>query len=124
MRRNTGIKGFLLGAVAMVVSAVVFLVPFAFIVLTAVKDRSESADLSFSWPTHFQFVQNLQEVIAALTEAMGSSMEAVESVRLAKRSERGGFTARVYNPAIEADETCPAAAYYLARPEQYPPIDD
>lgn len=63
--RRTGIKGFLLGAVTIVVSAVVFLVPFAFIVLTAVKDRSESADLSFSWPTHFQFVQNLQEVIAA-----------------------------------------------------------
>ncbi|GIH02995.1 transporter [Rhizocola hellebori] len=65
MTRRTGIKGFLLGTLTIVVSAVVFLVPFAFIVLTAMKDRSESADLSFSWPTQFQFMQNLQEVIAA-----------------------------------------------------------
>ena len=30
---------------------VVFVVPFAFIALTAVKDRAQSARLDFSWPT-------------------------------------------------------------------------
>jgi raffinose/stachyose/melibiose transport system permease protein len=63
--RRPGLRGYLLGAVAVAVSAVVFLVPFAFIVLTAVKDRGQSADLNFSWPTHFQFVRNLRDVITA-----------------------------------------------------------
>jgi raffinose/stachyose/melibiose transport system permease protein len=59
------VRGWLVGTVTIAISAVVFLVPFGFIVLTAVKDRSQSADLDFSWPTHFQFVQNLQDVVRA-----------------------------------------------------------
>ncbi|NUR96719.1 MAG: carbohydrate ABC transporter permease, partial [Kribbellaceae bacterium] len=52
-----------LSAVAILVSIVVFIVPFAFIVLTAVKDRTQSADLSFSWPHQFRLVQNFVEVV-------------------------------------------------------------
>ena len=58
-------RGYLLSAVAIVASIVVFVVPFAFIVLTAVKDRQQSADLSFSWPHQFQFVQNFVDVVKA-----------------------------------------------------------
>jgi raffinose/stachyose/melibiose transport system permease protein len=54
-----------LSALAIVVSIVVFVIPFAFIVLTAVKDRTQSADLSFSWPHQFRFVQNFIEVVQA-----------------------------------------------------------
>ncbi|HEY3558363.1 MAG TPA: carbohydrate ABC transporter permease [Kribbella sp.] len=54
-----------LSAVAILVSIVVFIIPFAFIVLTAVKDRTQSADLSFSWPHQFRFVQNFVEVVRA-----------------------------------------------------------
>ncbi len=54
-----------LGMVSVVVSAFVFLVPFAFIALTAVKDRQQAALLDFSWPSRFQFVQNFTEVIKA-----------------------------------------------------------
>ncbi len=54
-----------LSAVAILVSIVVFVIPFAFIVLTAVKDRTQSADLSFSWPHQFRFVQNFIEVVEA-----------------------------------------------------------
>ncbi|MFF0267914.1 carbohydrate ABC transporter permease [Kribbella sp. NPDC004536] len=54
-----------LSAVAILVSIVVFIVPFAFIVLTAVKDRTQAADLSFSWPHQFRFVQNFVEVVKA-----------------------------------------------------------
>jgi len=54
-----------LSALAIVVSIVVFIIPFAFIVLTAVKDRTQSADLSFSWPHQFRFVQNFIEVVEA-----------------------------------------------------------
>jgi raffinose/stachyose/melibiose transport system permease protein len=54
-----------LSAVAILVSIVVFIIPFAFIVLTAVKDRTQSADLSFAWPQQFRFVQNFIEVVKA-----------------------------------------------------------
>jgi raffinose/stachyose/melibiose transport system permease protein len=53
----------LLSISAIAVSAVVFLVPFAFIILTAVKSRQESARLDFSWPEQFLFVSNFIEVI-------------------------------------------------------------
>lgn len=63
------------------------------------------------------------EVVYALAKAHDLSPEDVESVRLAKRAERGGFDARVYNAAVEAADGLPAAAYYLARPSQYPRED-
>jgi raffinose/stachyose/melibiose transport system permease protein len=58
-------KNYWLSAIAILVSAVVFLVPFAFIALTAVKGREQASLLDFSWPTQFQFVQNFQDVVAA-----------------------------------------------------------
>ena len=60
------------------------------------------------------------EVVMALAATSGLTMSQVEARRLAKRAERGGFEARVYNAAIEAEPGSPAAEYYLARPEQYP----
>jgi raffinose/stachyose/melibiose transport system permease protein len=58
-------RSYLLSAVAIVSSIVVFVIPFAFIVLTAVKDRQQAALLDFSWPHQFQFVQNFVAVIEA-----------------------------------------------------------
>ena len=58
-------KNYLLSAVAIVLSVIVFLVPFAFILLTAVKDRQQASLLDFSWPTHFQLVQNFVDVVQA-----------------------------------------------------------
>jgi len=58
-------KGFWLGSFAILIAGVVFLVPFALIVLIAVKSPGQAALLDFSWPTHFQFLQNFQDVIAA-----------------------------------------------------------
>lgn len=54
-----------LGLLAVLASIVVFVVPFAFIVLQAVKDRQEAARLDFSWPSQLQFVQNFVEVLEA-----------------------------------------------------------
>jgi raffinose/stachyose/melibiose transport system permease protein len=54
-----------LSIIAIVVSFVVFVVPFLFVLLTAVKNRPEAADLSFSWPQKFQFVQNFIDVVQA-----------------------------------------------------------
>ncbi len=53
-----------LDAVALVVIGVVFVVPFVFILLTAAKGRQEAALFQFKWPSQFQLVRNLQDVMA------------------------------------------------------------
>jgi raffinose/stachyose/melibiose transport system permease protein len=61
----TAAKRYLLSTVAIVLSVIVFVVPFAFILLTAVKDRQQASLLDFSWPHHFQLVQNFMDVVRA-----------------------------------------------------------
>jgi raffinose/stachyose/melibiose transport system permease protein len=58
-------RNYLLSSVAVLVSLVVFVVPFAFIVLTALMDRQQASELSFAWPHQFRFVQNLVDVVKA-----------------------------------------------------------
>lgn len=60
--RRTG--SWLAGVVAILASVVVFLVPFAFIFLTAAKDASDASRLEFSWPKDWAFGENLAEVLA------------------------------------------------------------
>jgi raffinose/stachyose/melibiose transport system permease protein len=52
-----------LGGVAVLVSVVVFLVPFAFIVLTAVMDAQQSGEFALAWPRNFDLVQNFTTVL-------------------------------------------------------------
>ena len=59
------VRGVVTGTVAIVVSAAFFLVPFAFIFVTASKTVSESALLTFSWPHHFVLLDNLRQALAA-----------------------------------------------------------
>jgi raffinose/stachyose/melibiose transport system permease protein len=59
--RSTG--SWVAGTVAVLASVVVFLVPFAFIFLTAAKDASDASRLQFSWPQDWAFVENLTEVL-------------------------------------------------------------
>jgi raffinose/stachyose/melibiose transport system permease protein len=58
-------RNYWLSAIAILLSIVVFVVPFAFILLTAVKGRQQASLLDFSWPTHFQIVQNFMDVVEA-----------------------------------------------------------
>src|SRR5262249_34055335 len=58
-------KAVLAGIIGIVVSAVFFLVPFAFIALMATKDSTDSAKLDFSLPHHFVLFDNLKQVIEA-----------------------------------------------------------
>lgn len=60
--RRTG--SWVAGVVAILASVVVFLVPFAFIFLTAAKDASDASRLEFSWPKDWAFGENLAEVLA------------------------------------------------------------
>jgi raffinose/stachyose/melibiose transport system permease protein len=54
-----------LGALAIAASGVVFVVPFAFILVTALKTRQEAGLLEFSWPTEFALLDNLRAVLEA-----------------------------------------------------------
>lgn len=72
-------------AITLILFLVVFVVPFALVVLNAVKDRQESAKLDLSWPTSFHLVENLQEVFAArdymlVTAMINSTVLTVASV--------------------------------------------
>ena len=58
-------KNFALSFLAIVLSVIVFLVPFAFILLTAIKDQQQASLLDFSWPHQFRLVQNFIDVVEA-----------------------------------------------------------
>lgn len=76
-----------IGIIAIAASVVVFLVPFAFIVLTALKDRKSAGLREFSWPSTIHLWDNLSAVIKArdymlLTAFMNSIILTVASVAL------------------------------------------
>lgn len=78
---------YVIGAIAIVVSIVLFIVPFAFLVLTALKTREEAVALEFSWPEQLAFVENFQEVVAArdnmlITAFINSTILTVASVSI------------------------------------------
>src|SRR5512141_85268 len=50
-------------AIALIILVIVFVVPFLFILLTAAKPRPEAALFQFSWPSKFQLLQNIRDVI-------------------------------------------------------------
>lgn len=51
------------GSVAILLTVVVFIVPFAFIVLTAGKTQAEAAALQFTWPTEWVLWDNIVTVL-------------------------------------------------------------
>ena len=53
-----------LDVVSLIIIGIVFIVPFVFILLTAAKTRQEAALFQFSWPSKFQLIENLREVMA------------------------------------------------------------
>ncbi len=76
-----------LSAVAILASIVVFLVPFAFIVLMAFKDQKQSALRDFSWPDGNYLWSNIVEVVTTrnwmlLTAFINSTILTVASVTL------------------------------------------
>jgi raffinose/stachyose/melibiose transport system permease protein len=49
--------------VALLVVGIVFVVPFAFILVTAAKDQAEASYLDFTWPTQWHLLENLEAVL-------------------------------------------------------------
>lgn len=57
------IKKYWADIITLVVVGIVFIVPFIFIFLTASKTRQEASLFEFTWPSEFQLVENLVEVM-------------------------------------------------------------
>lgn len=76
-----------LGALTLALAAIIFLVPFAFIILQSLKTRDDAQKLEFSWPEQFNLISNVTEVFQArdfmLVRAfINSSILTVASVAL------------------------------------------
>ena len=81
------LRRYWLSAVAVLASVVVFLVPFAFIVLMAFKDQKQSSLRDFSWPDGNYLWSNIVEVVTTrnwmlLTAFVNSTILTVASVTL------------------------------------------
>ncbi|GAA4137283.1 ABC transporter permease subunit [Leifsonia shinshuensis] len=60
---RTKVRAWIVGVIAILVSVVVFLVPFAFVVLQAAKTPDDASTLAFTWPKEWQFFPNLVAVL-------------------------------------------------------------
>jgi raffinose/stachyose/melibiose transport system permease protein len=52
-----------IGGLGILVSSIVFVVPFLFILVTAIKTKQEASLLQFTWPGQFEFIQNIIDVV-------------------------------------------------------------
>ncbi|TYB71092.1 carbohydrate ABC transporter permease [Nonomuraea sp. PA05] len=73
--------------ITLVLATAIFLVPFALMLLTAVKDPQQAIDLDFAWPTSWPVVENFMAVIEArdyvlLRAYVNSTIITVASVAL------------------------------------------
>ena len=64
MRPVALIRRYWLEVASLAAVFVIFVIPFIFMLLTAAKDRRESAKLQFSLPTEWHLVENIQAVLA------------------------------------------------------------
>lgn len=75
------------GSAAIVVSFFIFVIPFVFILLMAMKDRRQSLQRDFSWPEGFHLWENLVEVVTTrnwmmVTAFVNSTIMTVASVTI------------------------------------------
>jgi raffinose/stachyose/melibiose transport system permease protein len=63
--RRERVRAWVVGILSIVVSAVVFLVPFTFVILQASKTPTEASDRAFTLPSEWRFIQNLVDVLAS-----------------------------------------------------------
>ena len=83
----SAVRKLLISGLAILISSVVFLVPFTFILLMALKDRKEASLRGFTLPTTYHFWDNLVDVIQTrnymlLTAFLNSVILTVTSVTL------------------------------------------
>jgi raffinose/stachyose/melibiose transport system permease protein len=67
-------RAWIVGTIAIIVSAVIFLIPFVFVLLQAAKTPADASTLAFSWPTHWQFFQNFWDTLASNDGVIGRAI--------------------------------------------------
>ncbi len=80
-------RRYIVGGIAILASIVVFIVPFAYIVLTSIKDARQAATRNFDLPIKWQFWENFVDVIQTrdymlVTAFINSMILTVASVTL------------------------------------------
>jgi raffinose/stachyose/melibiose transport system permease protein len=63
MKAGKFIASIWIDVISLIVIGIIFVVPFVFIFLTAAKTSGEAALFQFSWPSQFQLIENLWEVL-------------------------------------------------------------
>jgi raffinose/stachyose/melibiose transport system permease protein len=71
---NRRLRGAWIEVVALLITGIVFVVPFVFIVFTAAKERVEASGLEFTLPEHWLLIDNFAEVIGARQGLMVTAM--------------------------------------------------
>jgi raffinose/stachyose/melibiose transport system permease protein len=64
MKARKFLSGIWVDVVALFVFGIIFVVPFIFIFLTAAKKRGEAALFQFTWPSQFQLIDNVRDVLS------------------------------------------------------------
>jgi raffinose/stachyose/melibiose transport system permease protein len=119
--KNT--RGVVIGAAAIVLTAIFFLVPFAFTFLIASKEVTEANALEFSWPDNFVLFQNLAAALAArdylliiafinsviLTVASVAALVILSAMVAYVWQRRGGASGRVISILVLAGLIVPPA---------------
>lgn len=54
-----------IGAVSLVLSTLIFWVPFYFVIINSFKNQAESAEMSMVWPSSFHIIANYKAVLTA-----------------------------------------------------------
>ena len=80
-------RRYIVGGIAILASIVVFIVPFAYIILTSIKDARQAATRNFDLPIKWQFWENFVDVIQTrdymlVTAFINSMILTVASVTL------------------------------------------
>ena len=85
MSRRVRIQRWIIGMIAILMSAIVFLVPFAFVLIQAAKSPTEASSMDFALPAHWLFWDKLVQVLQSndgiiITAFVNSTILTVASV--------------------------------------------
>jgi len=89
--------------------------------VTALKQKLlEEAQEAINEDNIVQELADVLEVIHSLASALNFTLNDIETARIKKYNERGGFQNGVFCEYITMEDDNPAIAYYTAKPNKYP----
>lgn len=69
-------------------------------------------------------IGDVLEVLYAIAASNNIDLKTIDEARLKKLQKNGGFEQKIYCTYIEVEESSPKRAYYEARPNQYPLLNN